>query len=194
MLSYESKKGHLPPPAIYGRDGRPLLSWRVQLLLELEEEDLYSRFRLDEPWDSPHNRPLAEKTPHVYQTSRRKSSEDDGTTLYQVFTGAGTAFDSPEGVSSFNLNPETILVVEAGEGVPWTKPEDLPYAADRPLPPLGGLYKHNLRPFSDEYWKARNIFQVVFAAGDVERVSKTDETKLRRMIAGRIRERRTPPN
>ena len=30
------------------------------------------------------------------------------------------------------------MVVEADEAVPWTKPDDLPYAPDKPLPALGG--------------------------------------------------------
>lgn len=34
----------------------------------------------------------------------------------------------------------TILLVEADERVPWTKPQDLPYAADKPLPKLGRHY------------------------------------------------------
>jgi len=35
---------------------------------------------------------------------------------------------------------KTLLVVEAAEPVPWTKPEDLPYSPDQPLPKLGGLF------------------------------------------------------
>jgi chromosome segregation ATPase len=34
----------------------------------------------------------------------------------------------------------TILIIEAGNPVPWTKPEDLHYAEDEPLPELGGLF------------------------------------------------------
>jgi hypothetical protein len=32
---------------------------------------------------------------------------------------------------------KTILVVEAGEAVPWTKPDELPFGPDVPLPMLG---------------------------------------------------------
>jgi hypothetical protein len=34
----------------------------------------------------------------------------------------------------------TIVLVEADDRVPWSKPQDLPYAADQPLPKLGGHY------------------------------------------------------
>ncbi len=35
--------------------GQPHLSWRVYLLPYLDQGNLYERFHLDEPWDSPHN-------------------------------------------------------------------------------------------------------------------------------------------
>jgi hypothetical protein len=37
------------------------------------------------------------------------------------------------------------LLVEAGNPVPWTKPEDIAYAADRPVLPLPGLFKDGFR-------------------------------------------------
>jgi hypothetical protein len=33
---------------------------------------------------------------------------------------------------------QTLLVVEAGEAVPWTKPDDIPFDEKKPVPPLGG--------------------------------------------------------
>ena len=35
----------------------------------------------------------------------------------------------------------TIMVVEAARPVPWTKPEDLPFDKEKPLPELGGLFE-----------------------------------------------------
>ena len=43
--------------------GKPLLSWRVHLLPFLEENELYEQFKLDEPWDSPHNIKLLDQMP-----------------------------------------------------------------------------------------------------------------------------------
>ncbi|MEX0824545.1 MAG: DUF1559 domain-containing protein, partial [Pirellulaceae bacterium] len=53
------------PPADKFRDddGKSQLSWRVHLLPFLGEAALFEQFRLDEPWDSPHNLQLAEKMP-----------------------------------------------------------------------------------------------------------------------------------
>lgn len=75
LHNYHSANGHFPSPAIVGKDGRPLLSWRVAILpfLELEGEGvkgteaLYKQFRLDEPWDSPHNKALLSKMPAPYR-------------------------------------------------------------------------------------------------------------------------------
>jgi hypothetical protein len=37
----------------------------------------------------------------------------------------------------------TILVVEAGEAVQWTKPDDLDASPDKPFPPMGGFKWRN---------------------------------------------------
>src|SRR5262245_25717314 len=59
--TYQDAAGSLPPPAVYSKDGKPLLSWRVMILPYLEQLPLYNKFNLDEPWDSPNNlRLLAE--------------------------------------------------------------------------------------------------------------------------------------
>ncbi|MBI3412168.1 MAG: DUF1559 domain-containing protein [Planctomycetes bacterium] len=44
----------------------PLLSWRVAILPLLEEDALYKEFRLEEPWDSPHNIKLLPRIPKVF--------------------------------------------------------------------------------------------------------------------------------
>jgi hypothetical protein len=141
MYVYEDRHRRLPPPAIRGENGEPLLSWRVELLPFIGEEDLYNQFRRDEPWDSPHNIRLLERMPRIYASPNGKKTPQPYSTFYQVFVGKGTPFEGPKGVSlgAFIVRSRTILIIEAGEAVPWTKPEDLPYDPDRPLPPLGGV-------------------------------------------------------
>jgi hypothetical protein len=124
------------------KDGRPLLSWRVALLPYLEEENLYKEFKLDEPWDSEHNKKLIPKMPKVYAPVRVKAKA--GETFLQRFVGKGALFNEkgvaykvpkiPDGTSN------TALVVEAGDPVIWTKPADLPFNLKGPLPKLGGLF------------------------------------------------------
>jgi prepilin-type processing-associated H-X9-DG protein len=146
MHSYaDSHDGRFPPAASRDRDGRPLLSWRVLLLPYVEEEALYKQFHLDEPWDSPHNLALLPKMPRTYKApADAVPGGEPYTTFYQVFTGPDTAFEVSHGPQLRNDFPKsvsaTILVIEAGDAVPWTKPQDLEYDSDKPLPKLGGLF------------------------------------------------------
>ena len=70
IRKYESVQRFLPNNS-YDDTGKPLLSWRVHILPFLGDDDsaeLYRRFRLNEPWDSPHNRQVlnSSKMPFVY--------------------------------------------------------------------------------------------------------------------------------
>ncbi len=51
IQAYDETNGSLPP-RVMEKDGKPLLSWRVAILPQLKELDLYQQFHLDEPWDS----------------------------------------------------------------------------------------------------------------------------------------------
>src|SRR5262245_9623204 len=119
MHNYKADHTYFPPAAIY-EDGKPLLSWRVALL-SVVDKGLYQQFKLDEPWDSKHNMKLLEKMPAVYGTHGTE-------TFYQVFTGPDTAFDGMKGLEDRDFtdgNETTVLIVEGGTAVPWTKPADL---------------------------------------------------------------------
>jgi RNA polymerase sigma factor (sigma-70 family) len=63
MHGYHDEHGHFPHAAISDKEGKPLLSWRVALLPSLGYEELYKEFKLDEPWDGPHNKPCWRRCP-----------------------------------------------------------------------------------------------------------------------------------
>jgi hypothetical protein len=143
LRDYDKKNGTLPPAAVYSPEGRPLLSWRVLVLPYLEEDSLYRQFRLDEVWDGPHNKALLAKMPQVYEAHGGHASPERHTTYFRVFVGPGAAFEGRQGLPMSDFADglsQTILVVEAGEAVPWTKPDELPFAPGRPLPALGGVF------------------------------------------------------
>src|SRR5438034_8063102 len=147
MHGYKGTHGRLPPAVVYGEDGKPLHSWRVLLLPFIEQDALYEEFRLDEPWDSPHNIALLPRMPGTYAPpTGKKWKVPPYHTVCQVFVGKGTAFEGRKGprLSGDFLDPTnyTFLVVEAGPPVPWTKPEDLEYDPDGPLPDLRPLFKN----------------------------------------------------
>jgi hypothetical protein len=144
LLSYaDDHNGTLPAHAVFGCDGQPLLSWRVLILPYIEEEALFREFRLDEPWDSPHNMRLLPRMPKLYAPVPGKRLPREHATHFQVFIGTGAAFEGRDGVLFPGGFPDgtfnTILIVEAADAVPWTKPADVAYAPDSPLPPLGSV-------------------------------------------------------
>jgi hypothetical protein len=130
FFNYESANNHFPPQAITDSDGKPLLSWRVAILPYLEEAELYNEFHLDEPWDSPHNKPLAARMPRVFVCPSNPNPSDSETT-YQGFVGKGTLLgDGKEGTKLAQIidgTSNTLMVVEAPEAVVWTKPDDIPF-------------------------------------------------------------------
>lgn len=126
----------------FDQDGRPKVSWRVHLLPFLNQGPLYERFKLNEPWNSEHNRPLMSQMPEVF----RSEATDKTTTRFCVLLGEQTLFrdgkkasirDTRDGLS------HTILVAHVGsdKAVPWTKPDDLAFDAAHPLECLGNLGK-----------------------------------------------------
>ena len=142
MYQYDTQNNHFPSAYIRSPQGKPLLSWRVEILPLLGEQALYNAFHLDEPWDSPHNKPLLARMPKVY--APRLPAKAPHATDYQVFVGSGSVFEleSDVGLQSIGDKPAvTILAVQAGVPVPWTKPEDIPFAADERLPKLNGPLK-----------------------------------------------------
>jgi RNA polymerase sigma factor (sigma-70 family) len=127
--------------------GRALLSWRVALLPFLEQDALFREFRLNEPWDSPHNKKLLAKMPKVFAPVGDASNANQTSTHYQVFVGPGAGFEKHQAMRLKTADfadgtSYTIMVVEGSKAVPWTKPEDIPFDPDEPLPELGG-------PFTD---------------------------------------------
>jgi hypothetical protein len=142
MHRYHDKHRAFPTAAIYGKDGKALLSWRVALLPYLGEEALYKEFKLDEPWDSPHNKKLLVRMPAVYGVP---GVDLKHRTLFQVFTGPGTMFEGTKPTRLQDVTDgtaNTILAIESGTPVPWTEPADLTYDAKQPLPKLGAIFEN----------------------------------------------------
>jgi hypothetical protein len=129
MLMYHDAKGAYPAAASHSADGKPLLSWRVLILPFIEEGELYKQFRLDEPWDSEHNRTLIAKMPAVYADPGAPDLSAAGRTTYLVPVGAGMLFHGAEGTKIRDITDgtsQTILAVEVApdQAVEWTKPAD----------------------------------------------------------------------
>jgi hypothetical protein len=173
MQIYHDIHGRLPPAAVYSKEGKPLLSWRVLILPIIEQASLYEQFKLDEPWDSPHNIQLLQHMPSLYVPLGAESDAQIDHTNWHVFVGRGAAFEGREGLrlpKDFPDGPgNTLLVVDAGPLVPWSKPEDLEYDPTGPLPDLPSLY--------------RDGFYAAFADGSIFFIKRTlTEKTLRALI------------
>lgn len=167
--AYHADHGHYPPAAAVGPDGKTLHSWRVELLPYLGEQKLFDEYKLDEPWDGEHNKPLVQKIPSIYSTSVWTQKGDSD---YFVVTGKGTLFDADEPgrrETVADAPGETMLVLQSNQHVPWTKPVDIETTAD-----------HNaVRPFRGH----GKGFYAAFADGTVKFVSKeTDAASVRAMF------------
>ena len=167
LHNYNDNNAGLPTNVV-SKDKKPLLSWRVQILPYMEQQNLYRQFKLDEPWDSEHNKKLIEKMPKVYAPVRGKV--ELGMTYYQAFggsngwlrPGASIPRSFPDGTSN------TFLCAEAAKPVIWTKPDDLIFNG-KDIPALGGLFDGR--------------FHALLGDGSVQRFRKEmDADILRRLI------------
>ena len=143
LHNYHDAQGHFPGN-ITDKDGKPLLSWRVAILPYIEEMELYNEFKLDEPWDGPHNKPLMDRIPMILHCPSRPYP-DPTETHYLGFEGERTFFEKGGkiGLASFtDGTSNTLAVVEAQEGTPWTKPADLPFDENAPPSLYGAGSKH----------------------------------------------------
>jgi len=233
LYNYHDALVHFPPAAITGKDGKPLLSWRVAILPYLvdydsrPQDDLFKVFRLDEPWNSPHNKALLERMPAVFASSGGRSGQPF-TTAYRGFVSPGgkqtakmtpaealyktlagkaepdgpmvaemtgkaeiqsptralTVFRENRGVFVAEITDgasNTLMVVEAAEAVPWTKPDDLPFSQNGRLPRLGGsmqggfaaLFASGVVRFLDRRFDERLLRCLITANGG--EVLSTDE-------------------
>ncbi len=167
LHNYHSTNNHFPPVATRDKSGKPLLSWRVAILPFIEQSGIFTEFKQDEPWDSPHNKALLERMPAVYAVPG--ASAEPGMTFYQGFRGRGTIFDpsSKDGVGLREITDgtsNTIAVVEAREAVPWTKPDaDVPF--DDVAPPTKAESLRKLPTLLGDHFPGG--FNALFADGSV---------------------------
>lgn len=159
--NYQSNNNAFPPP-----DGT--LSWRFHILPYIEQENVYRAMNPREPWDGPTNRRFANTRVQAFVSATDPADVVD--TRYRVFVGPNTLF--PQGKPALRMADvtdglsNTILIVEAGEMVPWPQPKELQYDRNGPLPKLGGPHP--------------GVFLVTMADGSVRAVSdKTSPDVLR---------------
>ncbi|MCL2117037.1 MAG: DUF1559 domain-containing protein, partial [Planctomycetaceae bacterium] len=133
MFLYHAEQGTLPPAFSVDADGRPLHSWRTLLLPYLGDAtlaELHSQIRLDEPWDSEHNRQFHERNIDLYRCP--SAGGNAGDSHYAVITGDDLLFRRPEvnghpgddrGRTLESAGRYMLMVVERKEGICWMQPD-----------------------------------------------------------------------
>lgn len=142
LKSYEKTHQSLPPLFTTNPEGEKLHSWRTLLLphLGFTAKDLYDELRLDEPWDSDHNRKIAESKRYIdvngyfqcelireLSWSKPFASQ---TTSYVAVAGEGRKWMSnrfyPPSRRRSQLRHVVLLVTEIRDSnIHWMEPTDI---------------------------------------------------------------------
>ncbi len=147
MHNYESAFGRFPDD-IRDKDGKPLLSWRVAILPFIDQEALYKKFKLNEPWDSEHNIKLSQMVVKVYSSPSALKMEKNKTP-YLSIRGKGLFLDKAGGTKITDITDGTsnsigLVEVDESEAVIWTKPADLQPNQKEPFKGLTQTYKDRI--------------------------------------------------
>lgn len=131
LHDYHTAHGSLPPVYVRDETGAPMHSWRVLILPYLEEDELYSRYNFNEPWDSAANRELASLRPDIYACPSDTAAQSSANTSYVAVVGRETVWRDSGGMKLDAVRDrldETILLVEvADSGINWLEPRDLSF-------------------------------------------------------------------
>ena len=143
MHSYHDANNFFPQDVL-DKNGKAILSWRVHLLPQLEQDALFKQIDLTKPWDDKANEKFVEQMPEEFKFYGREPKEK-GFTYFQSLTSpmpldTGSPFLVPgrkiglQNITDGSSN--TFMVVEGEEAVNWLKPGDLAYSPTE-LPKLG---------------------------------------------------------
>jgi hypothetical protein len=129
IQSYEAANGNFPPAITRDELGKPLHSWRTLILPHLNQRALSTRYRLNQPWNSPVNAQIASMSIPTYECPLHAHAA--ASTSYFAVVDPRTPWPPDRGLTYRELRDgasRTILLLEAPhKQTPWAKPEDLSF-------------------------------------------------------------------
>ncbi len=130
LRNYHSENGCFPPAYIVDKNGKPMHSWRVLILPEMEYDSLYRTYDLAQPWDGPKNKKLAAVRLSEYVCPSEPSTTAPGgeSTSYVAVVGNGVAWAGETSSKSTDVSNDpshTVMLIEvANSGIAWSEPRD----------------------------------------------------------------------
>ena len=182
---YHDKYSSFPPVFVPDNDGRPMHSWRVLLLPFLQDaknNELYQRYRFDEPWDGPTNSLLHGENVSAYSCPSDMAPFLSRWTSYLAISGPGTIWrhDTVIGFRDIKDSVEdTLAFVEvANSGIHWLEPRDIPSSlldeASSNWPPIGDRAEHQVQ----RLWGLSDSHEYMIAVGvEVLRIERSATAK-----------------
>lgn len=183
LHSYHADYGTFPPAYTVDANGKHMHSWRTLLLPYLVEPERFNSLRMDEPWDSEHNRGVAERASPSWLFSCRAEPwkhSDLPQTNYLAIVGEETMWPGAESGSVRSVTDplnSTIMLVEVADcGIDFFEPRDLSFDElsflindpDRPSP--------SSRHQSESFWPwqaPQRYVNAAFADGSVKSIPES---------------------
>jgi hypothetical protein len=126
MHQYHDAHNSFPPAFTLGPDGKRWHSWRALILPYLDAE-LAEQYRLDEPWNGPHNQSLLAQAPDVFRSDRVRGPANAAS--YFAVVGERTLWPADQALGIANIvdgTSNTIAIVENFRtDISWLEPKDL---------------------------------------------------------------------
>ena len=127
LWNYHDAHKHFPSIISCDENGKPLHSWLVSILPNIEYDHIFNQLNADEPWDSPHNvQVLGQISADEFSCPRCSKNPSVACTDYLAVIGPGTIWrrDGPVGVKDLpNPKSITLAVIEYhGSDKHWAEP------------------------------------------------------------------------
>jgi prepilin-type processing-associated H-X9-DG protein len=184
LHNYHDAYKHFPPLNTNDKDGKPLFSWRAEILPMMEYGNYYDALKKEEPWNGPNNIKIASQIIPEYICPSDVNTKNPFTN-YVAVIGPGTAWraDGPVKISDLPDNiSHTVLALEiVNSDIYWAEPRDL--TVEEALEGIKSGKGLRVGSFHT------NVINVLFADGSVQSIpSKMDISLWKKLFAGEVKD------